>query len=162
MYNKERAKTRTTLRALSPIMIQTNWYASYSRLTMPIRKMIGSNRLIKCFKVSFCLILRKQLTQYVHCVFYSGELSGPIFTKIAQKLAFESTKRSPCSDFQFSIFRSRYSHFTPTLITKLDVKRPYLEPKKENWKSEQGDLLVDSKASFCAIFMKIAPLSFSE
>ena len=106
--------------------------------------------------------LRKQLTYYVRCVFYSEELSRPIFTKIAQKLAFESTKKSPCSDFQFLIFRSRYSHFTPTLITKLDVKRPYLESKKENWKSEQGDLLVDSKASFCAIFMKIGPLSSSE
>ena len=95
-------------------------------------------------------------------MFYSEELSGPIFMKIAQKLAFESTKRSPCSDFQFSIFRSRYSHFTPTLITKLDVKRPYLEPKKENWKSEQGDLLVDPKASCCNVFVKVGPLGFPE
>ena len=40
-------------------------------------------------------------------MFYSEELSGPIFTKIAQKLAFESTKRSHCSDFKFSIFGPR-------------------------------------------------------
>ena len=37
-----------------------------------------------------------------------------------------------------------------------------LRPKIENLKSEQGDLLVDPKASFCAIFIKIGPLSYSE
>ena len=85
------------------------------------------------------------MTQYVRCVFYSEEISGPIFTKMAHKLAFE--------------------HYTPNLqqkFFKVDVKRRYLGRKIENWKSEQGDLLVDSKASFCAIFVKIDPLSSSE
>ena len=51
--------------------------------------------------------LRTQLDQYVRCVFYSEELNEPTLTKMAQILAFESTKRSPCSDFKFSIFSSR-------------------------------------------------------
>ena len=95
-------------------------------------------------------------------MFYSEELSGPIFMKIAQKLAFESTKRSPCSDFQFSFFGSRYGLLTSSFVIKVGVKWLYLQRKIENWKSEQGDLLVDSKASFCAIFVKIGPLSSSE
>ena len=47
--------------------------------------------------------LRKQLDQYVHSVFYSEKLNEPIFAKMAQKLAFRSTKRSPCSDFKFLV-----------------------------------------------------------
>ena len=34
--------------------------------------------------------------------------------------------------------------------------------RRKNLKSELRDLLVDSKASLCAIFMKISRLSFSE
>ena len=45
--------------------------------------------------------LRTQLTKYGRYVFYSGKLSGVILMKMAQKLAFGSTKRSPCSDFKF-------------------------------------------------------------
>ena len=98
-------------------------------------------------------------------MFYFEKLSGAFFMKIAQKLAFGSTKRSPCSDFKFSIFVARYSELTSFLniyFYKIDVKRLCLGPKIKNLKSEQRDLLVDPKARFCAIFMKIAPLSFSE
>ena len=42
--------------------------------------------------------LRTQIDQHVCCVFYSEKLSGPIFTKMAQKLAFESTERYPNLD----------------------------------------------------------------
>ena len=84
---------------------------------------------------------------------------------MAKNLAFGSTKRSPCSDFQFSIFGLKYSRFTQILLQKcleVDVKKLYLEPKIENLKSEQGDRLVDSEASFCAIFVKIGSLSSSD
>ena len=45
---------------------------------------------------------------------------------------------------------------------KNDVNSLYLATKIENLKSEQGDLLVDAEAGFCAIFVKIGSLSFSE
>ena len=95
-------------------------------------------------------------------MFYSEELSEPIFMKIAQKLAFESTKRSPCSDFQFSFFCSRYGLLTSSFVIKIGVKWLYHGPKMKNLKSEQVNLLVDSKVSFCAISVKISPFSFSE
>ena len=98
----------------------------------------------------------------VRCVFYSEKLSDAISMKMAQKLAFKSTKWSPCLDFKFSIFGPRYSHFKRISRYKIDVKSLYLGTKIENLKSEQGDLLVDPKTSFCVIFIKIAPLSFSE
>ena len=65
------------------------------------------------------LTLRTQLSQYVCCVFHSVKLNGPILTKIAQKLAFGSTKRSPCSDFKFSIFGPRYSDFITRNLLKI-------------------------------------------
>ena len=59
--------------------------------------------------------LGTQLDQYGRSVYYSDKLSGPIFTKTAQKLAFDSTKRSPSEDIKFSIFGLRYNHFTSNL-----------------------------------------------
>ena len=58
----------------------------------------------KSKKVTINIILtrlRMQLDQYVRYMLYSDKLSGPIITKLAQKLAFESTKRSPNSDFKY-------------------------------------------------------------
>ena len=40
------------------------------------------------------LFLTKQLGQNVRCMFYSEKLGRPIFTKMTQKLAFESINRS--------------------------------------------------------------------
>ena len=55
--------------------------------------------------------LRKQLDQYVPCVLYSEQLSGPITVKITQTLAFGLTKRSHNPDFKNSILGPRYRHF---------------------------------------------------
>ena len=63
-------------------------------------------------------------------VSFSGKLSGPIFTKKAQQLAFESAKRFHLSDFQTSIIGPRHSHFwskTCNFLTKYRIyKFPFL------------------------------------
>ena len=55
--------------------------------------------------------LRKQLDQYVPCVLYSEQLSGPITVKITQTLAFGLTKRSQSLDFKIFIPGPKYRHF---------------------------------------------------
>ena len=49
---------------------------------------------------------------------YSEELSGPIFTKMIQQLVFESTTRSPRSDFIILIFSPGYSRFNKNAVYK--------------------------------------------
>ena len=51
--------------------------------------------------------------------------------------------------------------FDNKMLLKMTING-YIGPKIEFLKSKPGDLLVDSKASFCAIFVKVGPFSFSE
>ena len=55
--------------------------------------------------------------------FFSEKSSGTISLKMAQKLAFEPSKRSPCSDFKFSV------QDKATLHQFYNIKWLYLEPK---------------------------------